>query len=51
MKTKFIPTLARWLLSFGGLVEVLEPELLRRSVAEELRLALGVYERNASNCV
>jgi len=35
----------RWLLGFGGLVEVLEPEELRQSIAEEARRMLSRYGR------
>jgi predicted DNA-binding transcriptional regulator YafY len=33
----------RWLLSFGSEVEIMEPEHLRREIADEMRKALGPY--------
>ncbi len=38
------PDLRSWLLSFGPSVEVLEPDSLRRSVADDLRAAIAAYE-------
>ncbi|WP_158414172.1 helix-turn-helix transcriptional regulator [Geobacter pickeringii] len=43
MKTSGWGEVKRWLLSFGPVVEVLEPVKLREEVREELRAALGVY--------
>jgi predicted DNA-binding transcriptional regulator YafY len=39
--------LARWVLSFGGDAEVLEPDTLRAQVASELARASGHYDRRA----
>lgn len=38
----------QWALSFGGHAEVLEPEELRREVAEEVRKLGGIYFRNSN---